>query len=108
MAKLILGSCEKASTDAFAREGSFSSTQLELILDVLQKISLAKDLETIMFIVRRAARKLSGADGATFVLRDGQQCFYADEDAISPLWKGKRIVKYPSISVDFINHTIVC
>lgn len=47
-----------------------------------------------MAIVRSAARQLLGADGATFVLleRDetGDYCYYADEDAISPLWKGSR------------------
>ncbi len=43
-----------------------------------------------MDIVRRAARELTGADGATFVLREGDQCFYAEENAISPLWKGRR------------------
>lgn len=31
-----------------------------------------------------------GSDGATFVLRQGDHCFYLDEDAIAPLWKGKR------------------
>ncbi len=30
------------------------------------------------------------ADGAAFVLRDQEQCFYLDEEAISPLWKGQR------------------
>jgi len=43
-----------------------------------------------MHIVRRTAREISGADGATFVLRDNGMCYYADEDAISPLWKGQR------------------
>ena len=28
--------------------------------------------------------------GATFVLREGENCFYADEDAIAPLWVGQR------------------
>jgi two-component sensor histidine kinase len=41
-------------------------------------------------IVRKKARELTGADGATFVLRDGSFCYYVDEDAIAPLWKGKR------------------
>lgn len=66
-----------------------SNFQVEFLLDVIQKLSLAKDLETIMFIVRKAARTLTGADGSTFVLRDGNQCYYAEEDAIAPLWKGK-------------------
>jgi signal transduction histidine kinase len=33
---------------------------------------------------------LTGADGATFVLREGGNCYYAEENAISPLWKGQR------------------
>lgn len=65
-------------------------SRMETLLEVIQKLSLAKDLETIMCIVRRAARELTGADGATFVLRDGDKCYYADEDTIAPLWKGQR------------------
>lgn len=60
------------------------------LVSVVQRLSLARNLESIMAIVRRAARDLTGADGATFVLRDGERCFYADEDAITPLWKGQR------------------
>ncbi|MBS1191875.1 MAG: diguanylate cyclase protein [Rhodocyclaceae bacterium] len=63
---------------------------MEKLVGVVQELSLARDLETVMAIVRRAARELTGADGATFVLRDGDQCFYAEENAIEPLWKGKR------------------
>ena len=37
-----------------------------------------------------AARRLCDADGATFVVRDGDRCFYVDEDSIAPLWKGQR------------------
>ncbi len=61
-----------------------------LLVETVQKLSLAKDIQQVMLIVRTVARKLTGADGATFVLRDGDQCYYADEDAISPLWKGSR------------------
>lgn len=60
------------------------------LIDVVQELSLARDLNTVMEIVRRAARTLTGADGATFILRDREQCYYAEEDAIAPLWKGKR------------------
>lgn len=59
------------------------------IVDVIQKLSLAKDIETVMFIVRKAARKFAQADGATFVLKKEDKCFYAAEDAIAPLWAGK-------------------
>ena len=40
--------------------------------------------------ITELARELIGADGATVVLRDGGHCYYADENAISPLWKGRR------------------
>lgn len=63
---------------------------LQLLIEAVQELSLARDLARIMTIVRTAARQLTGADGATFVLRDRDHCFYADEDAISPLWKGQR------------------
>jgi signal transduction histidine kinase len=60
------------------------------LIHVVQELSLARGLDAIVEIVRHAARELTGADGATFVLRDGDYCFYVDEDAISPLWKGQR------------------
>jgi len=56
----------------------------------VQELSLARTLEDVQLVVRSAARELVGADGATFVLREDEQCFYADEDAIEPLWKGLR------------------
>lgn len=62
----------------------------EYLVQVVQELSLARSLESITSIVRIAARKLTGADGATFVLLDNNRCYYADEDAIAPLWKGGR------------------
>lgn len=41
-------------------------------------------------VVRHLARDCCRADGATFVLREQGYCFYVDEDAIAPLWKGQR------------------
>lgn len=71
---------------------------MEQLVEVVQQLSLARDLPTVMEIVRHAARKLTGADGATFVLRDNDKCFYAEEDAISPLWKGQRFPMSACIS----------
>jgi signal transduction histidine kinase len=68
------------------------------LVTVVQRLSLARNLDTIMAIVRRAVRDLTGAEGATFVLRDGDKCHYADEDAIGPLWKGKRFPLQACIS----------
>jgi signal transduction histidine kinase len=60
------------------------------LVALVQELSLARDLDSIMAIVRRGARQLTGADGASFVLREGNYCYYAEEDAIAPLWKGRR------------------
>ncbi len=64
--------------------------QARELVAAIQRLSLARSLADIQEVVRTAARSLTGADGATFVLRDGSYCHYADEDAISPLWKGQR------------------
>ena len=69
-------------------EGRWSASEL------FQKISreLVGTLEfaEITAIVCRAARDLTGADGASFVIHEEEQVFYADENAIEPLWKGQR------------------
>jgi signal transduction histidine kinase len=71
---------------------------LERLVGVVRELSQARDLEIITAIVRDAAREMTGAEGATFVLRDGEQCFYVDENAIEPLWKGKRFPMEQCIS----------
>ncbi|HVZ74885.1 MAG TPA: ATP-binding protein [Polyangia bacterium] len=63
---------------------------MEKLVAVVQELSRARSLADVQRIVRSAARHLMGADGASFVLREGDLCFYADEDAIAPLWKGQR------------------
>ncbi|MDD5299552.1 MAG: ATP-binding protein [Gallionella sp.] len=88
--------------DSGNQEGSTPSLwyaqAMEQLVEVVQLLSLARDLPTVMDIVRHAARKLTGADGATFVLRDNGKCFYAEEDAVSPLWKGQRFPMSACIS----------
>ena len=71
---------------------------MQQLIAIVQRLSLARDLPSIMDIVRRAARALVHADGATFVLREGDRCFYAEEDAIAPLWKGQRFPLQACIS----------
>lgn len=68
---------------------------MQRLLRAVQELSAASSLEEIQRIVRSAAREMTGCDGATFVLRDEDRCHYADEDAISPLWKG---LKFPMTS----------
>jgi diguanylate cyclase (GGDEF)-like protein len=63
---------------------------MERLVLAVQELSLARSLQQVQEIVRTTAREIVGSDGATFVLRDDGQCYYADEDAIEPLWKGSR------------------
>lgn len=69
-----------------------------VMVQTLEKLSLAGDVKAITQIVAEAARKLTGADGTTFVLRENEKCYYANEDAISPLWKGQKFPMEACIS----------
>jgi putative two-component system response regulator len=60
------------------------------LASVIRRLSVARSIVDIQRIVSSAARRLNGADGGTFVWRDGDDCFYAEEDAVAPLWKGRR------------------
>jgi len=68
------------------------------LVSAIQALSLARDLPEVCDIVRRAARELAEADGATFVLREHDRCHYIDEDAIAPLWKGRKFSMNACIS----------
>ena len=60
------------------------------LINAIKELASARDIQQIQNSVVRSARNLIGADGATVVFRDGDLCFYAEEDAIGPLWKGQR------------------
>ena len=60
------------------------------VVQVVLRLSSCRTLDEIVQVLRDAARTLAGSDGITIVLRDGNQCFYAEENAVGPLWKGRR------------------
>ncbi len=68
------------------------------LINVIQALSTCRDLDSIVAVLRGAARRLTGADGITVVLRDGDNCHYAEEDAVGPLWKGRRFPMKTCIS----------
>lgn len=74
------------------------ATVSQAVVAIVRRLSTAQSLSEIMRIATQAARTLLDADGVTFVLRDGDQCYYAEEDAISPLWRGKRFPMSACIS----------
>jgi signal transduction histidine kinase len=69
-----------------------------LLLDAAVALAAARELADVTEAVRESARFLSGADGVTFVLREGDCVHYVDEDAIAPLWKGQRFPASACIS----------
>jgi two-component system CheB/CheR fusion protein len=60
------------------------------LVPVFRDLSFARELPRVARIVRRAARRQTRADGVSFILRDRDCCHYYDEEAIAPLWKGRR------------------
>jgi diguanylate cyclase (GGDEF)-like protein len=71
---------------------------MERLLQAVQDLSLARSQVDIQRLVSSSARALTGCDGATLVLRDDDRCFYAEENAIGPLWKGSRFPMTSCIS----------
>lgn len=68
------------------------------LVDVWRDLGSCQDMSTAMAVVSSAVRRLAGAEGATLVLREGSLCHYVDEDAIAPLWKGRRFPMESCIS----------
>jgi PAS domain S-box-containing protein len=64
---------------------------LNSLINTLKELSASHDMATIQNVITLSARELTDPDGVTFVLRDGDFCYFADENAISPLWKGQRL-----------------
>jgi PAS domain S-box-containing protein len=67
-----------------------TTKRLRRLAVVIAEVAGVRNRTDLMAIVRHALRELTGADGATLVLRDNGQCHYVEEDAIGPLWKGQR------------------
>ncbi|MDX2214878.1 MAG: PAS domain-containing protein [Oculatellaceae cyanobacterium bins.114] len=78
--------------------------QLQYLIQTIQQLVAARDIQTILTAVQGTIRRLMATDGATFVLRDGDMCHYVEEDAIAPLWKGQRFPIENCISGWVIQH----
>lgn len=54
------------------------------------RLNQAATVQQVAAATIAVGRSLMGCDGITFVLNDNGNCYYMDEDGISPLWKGLR------------------
>ncbi|HXZ68396.1 MAG TPA: ATP-binding protein [Alphaproteobacteria bacterium] len=68
------------------------------LVGAVERLSAAESIDGIIEVVRETARAISGADGVSFVLRDGDRCHYVEENAVGPLWKGRRFPMSACIS----------
>ncbi len=62
----------------------------QLLASATRQFSASLQLQELLPTICRVAREIAEADGATFVRREGDYIFYAEEDACEPLWKGRR------------------
>ena len=53
-------------------------------------LAAARTLDEVVSVLRRSARSIAGSDGIAVVRREGDASYYVAEDAIEPLWRGRR------------------
>ena len=67
-----------------------SEERAELLVQAIEKLAGAAGMDDVVATLRVTARRLIGADGIAVILREGEQCWYVEEDAMGPLWKGHK------------------
>ena len=83
--------------EAALRAPETAPDALLTLVEMIEALSSARTVEQVAAVVRSSARRITGADGVAFILREGAQSHYLDEDAIGPLWKGQRFPLNASI-----------
>jgi hypothetical protein len=78
--------------------------QLERLVQVIQELGRARDMEAVVARVCAAARELSGSDAAVLVLREGELAHVVGEDADTAYWKGRRFRIAESVTGWVIEH----
>ena len=75
-----------------------SRTPTGELLAAVEKLARAATTEEIVELIRTSARRLIGCDGIAMVIRDGDLSHYVEEDAVGPLWKGRKFAMADCIS----------
>lgn len=74
------------------------------LCELLMKVTQASDTVSLARTTCAGLRNLVGSDGVTFVIAEGDQVYYAEEDAAGQLWKGRRFPTTACISGWAITH----
>lgn len=64
----------------------------------MDALSRAHSVDALIEALVRGARDVAASDGATVIRREGDKVAYVAENAISPLWKGRRFAIEACIS----------
>ena len=73
---------------AFGRQ--VRQVRSRLLIEAVEHLAGAGAIDDVVTTLRGSARRLIGADGIAVILRDQEQCWYVEEDAMGPLWKGQK------------------
>jgi len=60
------------------------------LLGAGERLVTAGSIAEVVGVLRDTARAAIGCEGIAVILKDGDFCFYAAEDAVAPLWQGLR------------------
>ncbi|MBA3395515.1 MAG: response regulator [Deltaproteobacteria bacterium] len=71
---------------------TFAPDEQATLLASAEQLAAVRSLDDLATVVCRLARELTGASGATFALREGGFVAYLGEEAVGPLWHGKRFL----------------
>lgn len=77
-----------AASQRFADE--VRDERSRLLVDAVEKLAGAGEVDDVVSTLRSVTRRLVGADGIAVILREQEQCWYVEEDAMGPLWKGHK------------------
>lgn len=66
------------------------NNKLKILVEGIKSLAEANDLEQIQRNVTKFARLLTDSDGSTLIYKDGDKCYYVEEEMVEPLWKEKR------------------
>jgi signal transduction histidine kinase/CheY-like chemotaxis protein len=103
---------ERVTLEAFCRHAAIAirngrlhaqqederNSECELLAQINLEFSGILGLVELQSVVCRAARDLLHADGSALVLREGETVYYSEENALTPLWKGRRFPTESCIS----------
>ncbi len=86
------------------QQGGLSAADALGLTEAVLTLGRTQNLADLARTACARLRTLLGCDGVSFVLREGDQVHYAEEDAIGGLWKGRRFPASACISGWAVEH----